>query len=57
MASGLPLSDIITLVFFDLVMIITGLIGALVVSSYKWGFYTFGCVARKSLESLFGIVN
>ena len=57
MASGLPLSDIITLVFFDLVMIITGLIGALVVSSYKWGFYTFGCVARKSLERLFGIVN
>jgi len=45
LASGLPLSDIITLVFFDLVMIITGLIGALVASSYKWGFYTFGCAA------------
>ena len=26
-------------------MIITGLIGALVESTYKWGFYTFGCVA------------
>lgn len=45
LASGLPLSDIITLCFFDLVMIITGLIGALVVSSYKWAYFTFGDVA------------
>lgn len=45
LASGLPLSDIVTLVFFDLVMIITGLVGALVASSYKWGFYVFGCFA------------
>lgn len=42
LASGLPLSDIITLVFFDLVMIITGLVGALVASSYKWGYFVFG---------------
>lgn len=26
-------------------MIITGLIGALVVSDYKWGYYAGGCVA------------
>ena len=26
-------------------MIVTGLIGALVESSYKWGYYTFGCLA------------
>jgi len=45
LASGLPLSDIITLVFFDLVMIITGLVGALVASSYKWGYYVFGNLA------------
>jgi len=45
LASGLPLSDIITLIFFDLVMIITGLVGALVKSSYKWGFYAFGNMA------------
>lgn len=45
LASGLPLSDIITLIFFDLVMIITGLVGALVASSYKWGYYVFGNVA------------
>ncbi|WWC99818.1 hypothetical protein V866_006726 [Kwoniella sp. B9012] len=45
LASGLPLSDIIALCYFDLVMIVTGLVGALVATSYKWGFYTFGCAA------------
>ncbi|ORY32241.1 hypothetical protein BCR39DRAFT_43126 [Naematelia encephala] len=45
LASGLPLSDVVTLIFFDLVMIITGLVGSLVESSYKWGFFTFGCAA------------
>ncbi|EPQ30365.1 uncharacterized protein PFL1_01891 [Pseudozyma flocculosa PF-1] len=45
LVSGLPLSTIFVTIFFDLVMIITGLIGALVQSRYKWGFFTFGCVA------------
>ena len=45
LATGLPLSDIIALIFFDLVMIITGLVGGLVVSSYKWGYFAFGCAA------------
>jgi len=45
LASGLPLSDIVTLVFFDIVMIVTGLVGGLVESQYKWGFFVFGCVA------------
>lgn len=45
LATGLPLSDIIALIFFDEVMIITGLVGSLVVSTYKWGYYTFGCAA------------
>ena len=26
-------------------MVVTGLVGALVKSSYEWGFYTFGCAA------------
>ena len=43
--SGLPLSTIFITLFFDLVMIITGLIGALVQSTYKWGYFTMGCVA------------
>jgi bacteriorhodopsin len=45
LVSGLPLSTIFVTIFFDLVMIITGLIGALVESTYKWGYYTMGCVA------------
>jgi len=45
LATGLPLSDIMALIFFDLVMIITGLVGSLVVSSYKWGYFAFGCAA------------
>jgi bacteriorhodopsin len=43
--TGLPLSDIIAVIFMDLVMIITGLVGALVASRYKWGYYAFGCAA------------
>ncbi|WWC86384.1 uncharacterized protein L201_001260 [Kwoniella dendrophila CBS 6074] len=45
LGSGLPLSDIIALCYFDLVMIVTGLVGALVATSYKWGFFAFGCAA------------
>lgn len=45
LVSGLPLSTIFITLFFDIVMIITGLIGALVQSTYKWGFFTMGCVA------------
>jgi bacteriorhodopsin len=45
LATGLPLSDIIALIFFDEVMIITGLVGALVASTYKFGYFAFGCAA------------
>ncbi|BGO98299.1 Protein MRH1 [Rhodotorula toruloides] len=45
LCTGLPLSQIFGLIFFDLVMIETGLVGALVPSRYKWGFYAFGCAA------------
>lgn len=45
LVSGMPLSNIFLTVFWDLVMIETGLIGALVESQYKWGFFVFGCVA------------
>jgi bacteriorhodopsin len=38
LTTGLPLSDIIAIIFFDEVMIITGLVGVLVVSSYKASF-------------------
>lgn len=45
LTAGMPWPTILFVIFVDLVMIITGLIGALVESRYKWGFFTFGCVA------------
>ncbi|BGP21990.1 hypothetical protein JCM10295v2_000867 [Rhodotorula toruloides] len=45
LVTGLPLSQIFSVLFFDILMIETGLIGALVASRYKWGFYAFGCAA------------
>ncbi|BGP53312.1 hypothetical protein JCM8202v2_000871 [Rhodotorula sphaerocarpa] len=45
LTTGLPLSQIFIVIFFDIVMIETGLVGALVRSRYKWGFYSFGCMA------------
>ncbi|KZS88188.1 family A G protein-coupled receptor-like protein [Sistotremastrum niveocremeum HHB9708] len=45
LGTGLSGGDIFTILFFDLVMIITGLVGALVQSTYKWGFFVFGCFA------------
>lgn len=49
LCTGLPLSEIITCIFMDIVMIVTGLVGALVASSYKWGFFTFGVSICSSL--------
>ncbi|KAK4946988.1 hypothetical protein LTR10_014130 [Elasticomyces elasticus] len=42
---GLPTPTILYVILMNEVMIVTGLVGALVKSSYKWGFFTFGCVA------------
>ncbi|PWN27657.1 family A G protein-coupled receptor-like protein, partial [Jaminaea rosea] len=45
LVSGMPLSNVFLVIFWDIIMIETGLIGSLVESQYKWGFYVFGCVA------------
>ena len=45
LATGLSLSDIFTTLFMSIVLIVLGLAGALVPSSYKWGYYTFGILA------------
>jgi bacteriorhodopsin len=42
---GLPTPTICYTILINEIMVVTGLIGALVKSSYKWGFFTFGCVA------------
>jgi len=43
--TGLSLSDILTTCFWAWFVVICGLVGALVASSYKWGFFTMGVVA------------
>lgn len=45
LATGLSLSDIMTTLFMAIVMVVTGLVGALVHSDYKWGYYVFGIAA------------
>ncbi|KAI0692124.1 heat shock protein 30 [Cerioporus squamosus] len=45
LATGLSLSDIFTTLFMAIVLVVTGLVGALVPSTYKWGYYVFGLVA------------
>ena len=45
LATGLSLSDIMTTLFMGIVLVIMGLIGSLVHSTYKWGYYVFGACA------------
>jgi len=49
LTAGLPWPTILFTLLIDEVMIVTGLIGALVVSSYKWGYFVIAMLA------LFGI--
>lgn len=41
----MPAPSIAYTILIDEVMIVTGLVGALVSTTYKWGYYTFGCFA------------
>ncbi|KAK5042872.1 hypothetical protein LTR84_012422 [Exophiala bonariae] len=45
LTAGMPWPSILWVIGLDELMIVTGLLGALVRSRYKWGFYTFGCAA------------
>jgi len=45
LTAGLPWPTIFYTLLMDEVMIVTGLVGALVRSSYKWGYFAFGCAA------------
>lgn len=49
LTAGLPWPTILFTLLLDEVMIVVGLVGALVSSSYKWGYFTFGMIA------LFGV--
>ncbi|PIL23924.1 transporter [Ganoderma sinense ZZ0214-1] len=45
LATGVSFSDIFTTLFMGWVVVVTGLVGALVRSSYKWGYFAFGILA------------
>ena len=45
LTAGMPWPTVLFVILVDEVMIVTGLVGALVKSSYKWGYFVFGCVA------------
>ena len=45
LATGLSLSGIFTTLFMAVVLVVTGLVAALVPSTYKWGYFTFAAVA------------
>lgn len=42
LTAGLPWPTILYTILVDEIMIVTGLVGALVASSYKWGYFVFG---------------
>lgn len=45
LTAGLPWPMILYTMLLDEIMIITGLVGALVASRYKWGYFVFACIA------------
>ncbi|EXL42469.1 hypothetical protein FOCG_14932 [Fusarium oxysporum f. sp. radicis-lycopersici 26381] len=45
LTAGMPWPTVLWVILVDWVMIVTGLVGSLVKSSYKWGYFAFGCAA------------
>lgn len=45
LTAALPWPTILYVILIDEIMIVTGLVGALVYSNYKWGYFAFGCAA------------
>ncbi|KAL8706937.1 MAG: hypothetical protein Q9201_000098 [Fulgogasparrea decipioides] len=45
LTAGIPWPTVLYTILIDEIMIVTGLIGALVQSSYKFGYFAFGCAA------------
>lgn len=45
LTAGMPWPTTLFVILTDEFMVVTGLVGALVKTSYKWGYYCFGCVA------------
>jgi bacteriorhodopsin len=45
LTAGMPWPSVLFTILVDEIMIVTGLAGALVRTSYKWGYFAFGCAA------------
>lgn len=45
LTAGMPWPTILYTILIDEIMIITGLVGALISTRYKWPYFVFGCVA------------
>lgn len=45
LTAAMPWPTLLYVILIDWIMVVTGLIGALVKTSYKWGYYCFGMVA------------
>lgn len=45
LTAGMPWPTILFVILADWIMIVCGLVGALVRSIYKWGYFAFGCFA------------
>ncbi|KDQ56309.1 hypothetical protein JAAARDRAFT_48226 [Jaapia argillacea MUCL 33604] len=56
LTSGLSLSDIATAVFMVTVTVVCGLVGALVESTYKWGYFTMGATALLYVITVFLVI-
>lgn len=45
LTAAMPWPTVLYVILIDEIMIVTGLVGALVRSVYKWGYFVFGCAA------------
>ncbi|KEY75055.1 hypothetical protein S7711_01519 [Stachybotrys chartarum IBT 7711] len=45
LTAGLPWPTILIAILADWIMVVCGLVGALIETRYKWGYFVFGCVA------------
>lgn len=45
LTAGRPWPTLVWVVIVDEIMIVTGLVGALITSRYKWAYFIFGCIA------------
>lgn len=52
LTAGMPWPTVLWVILVDWVMIVCGLVGALVNSTYKWGYFTFGELNRFSRDNL-----